>query len=180
MSAQDSTKAADLFKKNNMSPDNLVFTRLMFHDTISNSQGTTVYQHLFAVQYFNGLPVLFTEAGYHFRDEVYWTEIGTVYQQNQAPSDTRPVLTLPQMRALFMNQVNKDGYMTTLKDSCLVAEHGYYDLNVGISYSTPKLVKAWAVTPAHSSYPQAVFRDDKDGTLIYYFDGIETANRSPR
>ena len=61
------------------------------------------------------------------------------------------------------------------KDSCLTAQFGYYDLNVDdtalVNDHTPNFIKAWSVKPAHSAYPQILFRDD-NGAMILYNPGI--------
>ncbi len=177
VSGADSLAAVSLFKKNKLSPADFVFERVILNDTISNTQGTSIYQHIFAIQLLGGLPVLSDDIGYHFLNGVLQSVNGNIYgaQPQNAPS----VVSLAQLRNLFLIQVNQnDRYLGSMKDSCLVAEHGYYNLNVGTGETTPNLVRAWLVTPAHLTYPQAMLRDDNTGTLIYYSDGILTLNRS--
>ena len=61
-----------------------------------------------------------------------------------------------------------------IKNTCLYAEFGYYNLYLGPINSTEVLAKAWRVTRKNSVYPSeysvAYFLDD--GKLIYYHNGI--------
>jgi len=183
VSAVDSTAAAKLLIQNKISVKNLVFFRVTLNDTITNTLGEThVNQEIFALQYFNGLPVFSSDIAFFFVDGVYQNTSGTRYSTtfNLNSSST---LTLPQLRKLFVTAAansNELPYQAeppiNLRDSCVVAEFGYYDLNTGAVVDNPVFVKAWSVTPKHSNYPQGVFRDDNGATIFYTQGIIEFAN----
>lgn len=180
VSSADSLTAVKLLQQNNLPYSNLSFERVILDDTIKNTLGSYIYQHIFVMQNFNGLSLLSNDIGYHFRDGVLFSSSGTVYSSINL--DNRPSLSLPRLRKLYLTEVGQDGYFklsANFKDSCLVAELGYYDLNAGISNSSPHFVKVWSVTPKGLSYPLGIFRDDNAQT-ISYFDGIETFSQSPR
>lgn len=170
LSGADSLAAVALLKINHIDNSNLTYTGVTLNDTIANAGAVGVYQHVFALQYFNGLPLFFSNIGLHFRKEVYYLTSGHRY--NSINLSTHPILSLPVLRKLFLDQAARANSIrtATYKDSCLVAEFGY--LNIGTN-DAPRFVKAWEVTPKNVEYPQAFFRDD-DGSTISYFDGIMT------
>jgi len=53
-----------------------------------------------------------------------------------------------------------------LKDSCLVAVFGYYDLNIDLA-NKGNFVKAWYVHPKKSQWPQGYFRDDTGAAILF-------------
>lgn len=92
--------------------------------------------------------------------------------------DTLHQLTLPQLRGLFLASLQQfDKAAGKFKDSCFKAEFGYYDLNIGVSYASEVLVKAWRITPLNSVYPSeypiAYYQDN--GKLILYDNGIQAS-----
>ena len=168
INAADSLTAVHLFQQNKLPYSNLAFVRILLNDTI----GTHVYQHIFATQIINGLEVMSGDAGYHFLDGVYQSTLGTVY--NTVNLDNHPHLSLSQVRALYMSEaIDKQGLNPNYRDSCVRAQFGYYDLNVGTGNESTNMAKAWRVELKSSAYPIAVFRDD-NGTLIAYDNGIRT------
>lgn len=174
--AADSTAAANLLKQNNISVNNLVYYRTTFDDTITSTTGVkNVNQQIFALQYFNGLPLFSSDIAFFFQNGNYQSTAGTRY--NGINLNTIPNLTLPQLRKLYLDAatLNQGPISINLKDSCLVAEFGYYDVNALINNPTPNFVKAWSVTPKNSNYPIGIFRDD-NGKTITYISGIVTIN----
>jgi hypothetical protein len=124
-------------------------------------------------QYANGLRILTGEMAYSFKNDVLY------YQGNNLNTgislDTIPVVTLSQLRALFLKhsqEFDRWGFGASYKDSCLTAEFGYLDLNAGSGNQTEVFVKAWRVTPKNRDVPVACYQND--GRLIYYSDGIQT------
>jgi hypothetical protein len=176
VSVSDSVAAVQLLKQNNLPTNDLVFESIQLYDTLTISGSTNVYQYIFAVQYLNTLPVLSYDFGYTFKEGILQQVTGARY--NGITLNTHSTQSPPRLREFYMSEVNKNASLTlaaALKDSCLVAEFGYYDLNVDFSVlvndHTPNFIKAWRVAPAHSSYPQAIFRDD-NGQLISYSGGL--------
>ena len=84
--------------------------------------------------------------------------------------------TLPQIRKVFIDAFNKDGYNIAghvNASSCLRAEFGYYNLTPDVP-DQPHFVKAWKVTFTDWDYPEAYIQDD-NRKLLLYFNGIMTA-----
>ena len=167
----DTAAAIKLFNENNLPTAHLLFYRVMLNDVVTNANGTFIYQHIFAKQRYNGLIVFNGDIGFHFNNRVLFYQDATLY--GTVNLNTTSKLTLPQLRAMYINAAVKNGLVNNFKDSCLVAQFGYYNLNAGISYAAPNIVKAWYITPKNSLYPYAYISDDNSATLAFS-DGIET------
>jgi hypothetical protein len=162
----DSVAAVNLLKQNNLPFNDLQFEYIRV-DTAKNNGSTDIFQNIFGIQFINGLPILSYDFGYAFKDGVFQEITGKKY--NGVNLDTHSTQTLPRLRELYLTEVNKNTHnLSTYKDSCVVAEFGYYDLNATTNNSTPNFVKAWSVTPKHARYPQVFFRNDNGGTIVYY------------
>jgi hypothetical protein len=172
----DSLAAVSLLKKNNIAYSNLAYDRIILNDTIKNvtTGAASVYQHIFALQYFNGLPLFFSDLGFHFNEGVFQSSTGARY--NSINLNTVAVLPLQQVRRLFLAETSRNGLTATMKDSCLSAEFGYYNLGNGINNSGTNFVKAWFVTPQNSIYPQALIQDGT-GNILYFFNGVYTFSK---
>jgi hypothetical protein len=170
----DSLTAVNLLQQNKIPFDNMVF-EYFSSNTVTVNGSTNVYQHISAMQYFNGFPVLSPDFGYSFKDGIVTEITGTKY--NTIDLDIHSTMPLPRLRQLYITEVGKNsGNAARFKDSCLVAEFGYFDLNFnGGKYTntTPNFVKGWGVTPKNSAYPLAIFRDD-NGQKVLYSEGIVT------
>ena len=174
----DSNAAVQLLIQNHLPTNDLQFEYIRLHDTVTINGNTDVYQYIFAIEYLNGLPVLSYDFGYTFKNGVFQQVTGARY--TAITLNTHPAQTLPRLRKLYMAEVNKNGTsVVNIKDSCLVAQFGYYDLNVNFNVinndHSANFIKAWRVTPKHSLYPQALFRDD-NGQLIAYYPSLVTPN----
>src|ERR1700744_4070122 len=77
----DSLAAVSLLKANNISVKDLRFYRVVLNDTVTNvnSGVTSTYQHIFALQYFNGVPLFSSDMGFHFKEGVLLYSDGTRY-----------------------------------------------------------------------------------------------------
>lgn len=168
--AADSLQAVKLFQQNNIKYDNLVFERVILNDTITNTEGTTVYNHVVVIQYFNGLPILSDDGAYHFRDGLFYLTSGNLYTSINL--DNHPTTKLTTLSSLYIAQTRQE-YNTNYRDSCVVAQFGYFNLHAGTADNTPSFIKAWRVTPKNSFWPVALYRDD-NAKLIYYDNGIRT------
>ena len=166
----DSLTAVNLLKQNNIPSSNLAYDRIILNDTVTNGSSTDIYQHIFAIQYFNGLQLFFSEIGYHFKNGVlqpfYDTRFTNIFL------NTLPRMTLPEIRKVYVNALFNDANTNfrSYKDTCLVAEFGYFNTNTADT-SNPKFVKAWYITPKNSLYPMVILNDNT-GQQIDYFDGI--------
>lgn len=127
-------------------------------------------------QYTNGIRIFTGDLVYIFFDNNFHYRGGNL--TNGTSLNTVPKLTLPQLRKMFLDNIEQvDHASGKYKDSCFKAEFGYYNLNAGISYAQEVLVKAWRVTLKNSIYPSEypiAFYQDNDGKLIYYDNGIRT------
>jgi hypothetical protein len=169
--SNDSAVAVNLLKQNNIPYSDLQFEYINF-DTVKNNSVTNIFQNVFAIQFINNLPVLSFDMGYTFKNGVFQQFSGKRYSGINL--DTRSQQLLPRLRELYIAAVGKNtssDNAAKLKDSCLVAEFGYYDLNGNVDNSTPNFVKAWSVSPKSAPYPQVFFRDD-NGNMILYNGGF--------
>ena len=162
----DSVSAFDLLRKNNLPQTHI---KLAFVSIYAVNQGPTpgTYGSVFVTQIINGLPVLSGDIWYEFKNDTLTSTSGTLF--NSVAMDTHPVHTLPQLRAMYFAAVNKNAPATlaaALKDSCMVAAFGYYDLDANVN-NVPKLVKTWVIAPAHLSFPHVFFRDDNGAVILY-------------
>jgi hypothetical protein len=162
----DSVSAFDLLGKNGLPQTHI---KLAYVSIYAVNQGPNVgnYGNVFVTQIINGLPVLSGDVWYEFKNDTLTYTSGNWF--NSVAMDTHPGHTLPQLRAMYFAAVNKNGPATlaaALKDSCLVAALGYYDLDANVS-NIPKLVKAWVIAPAHLSFPHVFFRDDNGAVILY-------------
>ena len=160
----DSVTAIALLKQNAIAYSNLQLSFVAL-DTVTEGPNTGIYQNVFAVQSLNGLPVLSEHIWYQFKNNTLQSTTGQRYNSGGASGGS--TLSLPKLRELFLNAAAKNNFAVSFKDSCLVAQFGYYDLNA-LSGGAPNLVKAWSVTPRdYNAYPQVFFRDDNGATILY-------------
>ena len=127
-------------------------------------------------QYANGLPIFNKDLNFHFNNGVFGSFSG--YLTNGTTLNTKPTLSLPQLRKLFIDNAEQFEHKgLQYKDSCLKAEFGYYDLNSGSGNTNEVLIKSWKVTLKSSvepfEFPVAYYQDN-NGLLIYYDNGIQT------
>jgi hypothetical protein len=179
VSAADSLTAVKLLQQNKIAYSAAGFDMEYFSDYSVGD--TSTYQGVFLIQEANGLPILSGDIGYQFKNGVLQPPTsGTIY--GSVTLDTHPSRTLPQLKQLFITAVNENYRaslyqpMPSFKDSCVVAEFGYYDLNVNNGNNhAPNIVKAWSISPTPGSYPQVIVRDD-NGKLILYNGGFMLDN----
>ena len=169
ISANDLSEIHSLFKSNNLDYENLQFFEYKI-----DKDGV---KHIFAHQFANGLKVFYGSGGYHFnKSNVFLFEAGNNYK-GQVNLDTKPRQKMNKIAALLAKEIQNDSFIVNsngvdyLLNGCFECEFGYYNLNSGQSYSSPKFAKVWYVHPKGSEYPYAYVNDD-DATLIHYFNGI--------
>jgi hypothetical protein len=162
--SSDSVTAFSLLKQNGIAYNNLQLSFVEF-DTVKTGVNPGIFQNVFAVQNINGLPVLSSHIWYQFKNNALQSTTGTRYNSGGVFGGSS--LSLAQLRELFLNAAAKNNAAVSFKDSCLVAQFGYYDLNVNTG-GAPNFVKAWSVTPRdYNAYPQVFFRDDNGATILY-------------
>lgn len=170
LSPADQARVSQLFQQNNIPVNGLNFYRYTYDPNNYVLPGP--YEYIRADQNLNGLPIFNSDVLYNFRQGTLYYTGGNRY--TGVNIDTTPRLTLPQLRSVYLTAMatyNKQ--YVTLKDSCLTAQFGYYDLGSINGQTSGQLVKAWKVTIGHFEYPVAYLRDDNDST-IYIDNGIRT------
>ncbi|MEO3402589.1 hypothetical protein AAFN85_01715 [Mucilaginibacter sp. CAU 1740] len=165
--------ALKLLQQNNISTSGLIIYRVILKDSVTTNGPLSVYQHVMAFEESKGLPIFNASIGYHFKDGAFFTSIGKCY--GTLSFDTKASATLPQVRKVFIDAFNKDGYNVdghVNASSCVRAEFGYYNLTPDTP-DQPHFVKAWKVTFNDWDYPEAYIQDD-NRKLLSYFNGIMT------
>lgn len=164
VSAAQKDSIETLLRKNNIATDNLEF---LSYNSWTNGDTQLHFELVTANQLINGLPIFYSYLDYTFENGAPYALSGRVY--GTANLDTRSSLNLPALRQLAINEaINKQGIDPTFKDSCYIAQFGYYDLNrISATDTTANFVKAWEVRPAHSQFPQVYIRDDNGATLFF-------------
>jgi hypothetical protein len=170
-SAQDSVIITGLMKDNNLSTGGFVFYTYQSYNALDQNNQMGLYQLATAMQVRNGLPVFFEDITLGF-------ENGKLNGPYPAPQfiagnialDNKPNLALQTLRDTFIKLDNaREARSISIGDSTLVAQLGYYNLNINqLSVGgAPNYIKAWYVHPQHSSWPEGYFRDD-NGSVISF------------
>jgi hypothetical protein len=163
ISPADKSTANNLLQQNKITHNGEAFIRFSTTDLIA---GGGIYQFIISKQSFNELPILSSYIEYTFKDGTFQKIAGPKYKAiNQ---DNQPKSSLQYLRSSYMSTLkSKDAALAAkFKDSSLVAELGYYDLNYNTSnpsntdVNKPNFIKVWRVTPKGAIVPVALFRDD--------------------
>lgn len=169
ISDSDYSLIQGLFSTNGIVSSNFRYSRT-YRDSVVNFDGKFDYRNVYIIQYANGLPIFGESLNYLFKNGVFKSFSGRISKGTAL--NTSPTLTLGQLRKLFVGDIESfDHKGLQFKDSCLIAEFGYFNLNAGTADTTENIVKAWHLTPKTISYPEAYYQD-KNGGLIYYFNGL--------
>ncbi|MEO6977461.1 MAG: hypothetical protein ABI113_03750, partial [Mucilaginibacter sp.] len=169
--AQDSITVAGLMKANNLAIDGFVFYEYQSYNALDQNNQMGFYQIAGAMQVRNGLPVFFENIFFGF-------ENGKLNGPYPAPQfivgnialDNKPNLALQTLRDKFIKVDNaSEAHNISIGDSTLVAQLGYYNLNINhmAEGGAPDYIKAWYVHPQHSSWPKGYFRDDNGATISF-------------
>jgi hypothetical protein len=127
-------------------------------------------RNVYVIQYTNGLTTFIESLNYLFKDQIFSHRSGKLI--NGTTLDTASVLKLPQLRKLFIDDLQRFDMAGTLyKDSCFNAEFGYLNLNFWIQDTSEHWVKVWHLTPKFNSYPEAYYLDNS-GKRLSYSNGI--------
>jgi hypothetical protein len=169
--------AVKLLQQNNIPLNGLVIYQVILNDSISINGPLRIYQHVAAYEESKGLPIFNSGIGYHFKNGIFETSIGKRY--GTLGLDTVAKATLPQIRKVFIDAFNKDGYTIdnhVNASSCLRAEFGYFNLNQDTP-DHPDFVKVWKVAFTGYEYPVAYIQDD-NRKLLSYFNGLLTLSKT--
>jgi hypothetical protein len=170
VSASDNDAIQTLLQSNNFSGKNQVF--FLYQSSMTESGNTEVpYQVAEATQTRNGLPIFYSTLNYVFQSGSLLGLSGKVYGATSLNAQSSQ--TLPILKELFITEaVNKQGINASYKDSCYVAQFGYYNINLNnAADTTASLIKAWEIHPRNSAFPQCYVRDD-NGSTIYFDSGL--------
>jgi hypothetical protein len=168
-SVQDSITVNGLMKANSLSTDGFSFYAYQSYNAFDQDNKMAYFQITSAMQVKNGLPVFFEDINFGF-------ENGKLNGPYPAPQfivgnislDNKPSLALPALRAAFIKLDNeKEAQNISIGDSTLVAQLGYYNLNIShmAEGGAPDYIKAWFIHPQHINWPNAYYRDDNGSVL---------------
>jgi hypothetical protein len=168
INAIDSAADVQLLQQNNIPTSNLVFISPKDNSVITNSTGTNIFTVFIALQKANGLLIFNSGVAFHFKNNLYSSTLGQTYNP-VLNLGTTPKLSLPQVRKLFINAAANNNIYghVNYTDSCLVAQFGYYDIDLG-GGTGPNIVPAWMVTTS-SRFPIVYIRDDNKTLIAFYF-----------
>ncbi|MES2331975.1 MAG: hypothetical protein V4539_20375 [Bacteroidota bacterium] len=177
IAAADIITADNLLAQNNIPNNNFQYYRYQKDSTQTFFPPFAKFENkvVRVNQYTNGERIFNKPMLFHFKNGVFDFQGGDLTKGTSL--NTTPLLNLGQLRKLFIDDAQKfDNNGGQYKNTCLTAQFGYYDLNAG-DHGPEVLVKAWKITggPSPIEYPEAYYKDD-DGTLIYYFNGIQYAH----
>ncbi len=162
----------NLFITNSINFQNFRFSRT-YRDSAQYAIGIVDERSVHVIQYIKGLTTFIESLNYLFINQSFHHRSGELI--NGTTLDTVPVLKLPQLRKLFIDDLQRfDMAGTQYKDSCLNAEFGYLILNSGIPNTSEHLVKVWHLTPKFNSYPEAWYQDNSGKRIGYSYNGILT------
>jgi hypothetical protein len=167
--SKDSLTAIGLMNSNNLSTNGFAFYFYESYNALDQNNQMGLFQIAEARQIRNGLPV-FSE------DITFGFENGKLNGPYPSPQfivgtitlDNKPTLSLQTLRDTFIKVDNaREVNNISIGDSTLVAQLGYYNLNIDemSSGGTPNYIKAWYVHARYKGYPQGYFRDD-NGAVI--------------
>lgn len=166
VSGTDDDTVQMLMRSNNLSVNNKQFLTYISYNEPNSQNQPVKFQVVTADQFSNGLPIFSSYLFYTFENGLLSSLEGKIY--GKVNLDTRPSLALSAVRQLFINEaINKQGVSSAYKDSCYVAQFGYYDLNITSADTSANFVKAWEVRPKNSQYPRCYIRDDNKATIFF-------------
>ena len=170
----DVLTADQLFDRNNIAHNAFRYVRYSRDSTQTQFPPYAKFndQLVSVVQYTNGLPIFTGNINFIFKNGVFSYRAGNLTAGTSL--NTAPALRVGQVRGLFLATIAQfDPMKNALREQCVSATLGYYNLNASSSNSTENLVKAWKVKTKNSAYPFAYYQDN-GGALIYYDNGIRT------
>jgi hypothetical protein len=167
--SQDSLTAIGLMNSNNLSTNGFVFYFYESYNALNQNNQAALFQVAEARQIRNGLPVFFEDITFGFENgKLNGPYPASQFIPGDIALDNKPSLSLDSVRAAFIKADNAgEAYNISIGDSTLVAQLGYYNLNIDqlASGGAPNYIKAWYVHTSSRGWPQGYIRDD-NGTVL--------------
>lgn len=160
-----------LLADNNINNSNFRYN-LYKHDSVQSQSPPfekVDQKHVRCSEFAKGLRIIESDVNFIFTNNVL--SYTTMKPVNVAEFDTIPRLSLPRLRKMFMEDVEKNPPLGSVNynDSCLHAEFGFYVIQE-YPNNNDIVVKGWVVTVQNSYVPRAVYNDN--GRRIYYDNGV--------
>jgi Zn-dependent metalloprotease len=154
-----------LFNRNQLD-----YTKFRFTRFIKDEYGTNVRGY----QFVNDLRVFTSDVIFDFdKNDRHVYLAGNLI--NTINLNTKPSMKRDNAVEKFIDTLKQDPFnfydKEEIIEGCFDVEFGYYDLNVGISYSDEKFTKAWKIKPKNRDYPYA-YINDTNSDVIGYDNGI--------
>lgn len=169
ITVEEYNAAVAVFQQNNLQYDNLRW--YYFHKDSVLKNGIKDHElFTMGMQYVNGLRILNERVVHCFRNGVFYQLNGDAITSTSL--DTTAVLTLPQVRKLFVDKLMSTSSSVNLKqykDACMKAEFGYFNLNNSPGSPPVNLTKAWLIFPEANDRVLAFIGDN--GTVLAFTDG---------
>lgn len=168
--AQDSTTAIGLMNSNNISLNGLAFYFYESYNALGQDSQTGLFQIATARQIRNGLPVFFADLTYGFENgKLNGPLPASSFIIGTISLDNKPNLSLNDVRNIFIKADNaNEANNISIGDSTLVAQLGYYNLNLDQPGTTgTNYIKAWYVHARYRGWPQGYVRDDNGKVLAF-------------
>jgi hypothetical protein len=169
--SQDSTTVYQLMQVSNLSTNGFAFFFYESYNALNQNSQMALYQIAQARQVRNGLPVFFEDITFGFENgKLNGPPPASQFIVGNIALDNKPTQSLQNLRTEFIKIDNaQEAHSLSIQDSTLVAQLGYYNLNVNQvpTGGTPDYIKVWYVHPAHSTWPHGYFRDDTGAELFF-------------
>ena len=169
--SQDSLTVQQLMASNNLSTNGFAFYFYETYNALDQNNQMGFYQITEARQVRNGLPVFFEDITFPFENgKLNEPPPAVQFLVGSITLDNKPSLGLTTLRDIFINMDNaNEARKIGIQDSTLVAQLGYYNLNINqqAAGGTPAYIKAWYVHPAHAAWPFGYFRDDSGAAINF-------------
>lgn len=155
---------------NKLSVNGIVFYAYQSYHALDQNSQEGFYQLASAKQVSNGLPIFFEDITFAFENgKLNGPPPAPQYIAGGIALNNKPTLSLQTLMNIFVKTDDaKEATSISIKDSTLVAQLGYYNLNENdLLDKTPSYITAWYVHPAHSLWPQGYFRDDTGEVILF-------------
>ncbi|MBO2012596.1 hypothetical protein [Hymenobacter negativus] len=172
--AVEALTSDQLFDRNGIDRRNFRYVRYLRDSTQTYFPPYAKFnqQSVMVEEYINGLPLFTGNISFLFKNGVFSFRGGNL--SGGTSLSTTPALQAGQVRSLFFATTARfDPSNSNVREQCVSAQFGYYNLNAGSGNQSENLVKAWKIKVKNADYPFAYYQDN-GGLLIYYDNGIRT------